>query len=80
VVVTGTNFDTASARDRSKRHRHDTSFTITRPPRSRQRALGATTGKIQVTNPHARASSVATFFVPPQITSFSPASGPAEPA
>jgi hypothetical protein len=36
---------------------------------------GATTGKIKVTNPAGRASSVATFFVLPQITGFTPASG-----
>jgi hypothetical protein len=35
----------------------------------------ATSGKIKVTNAAGAASSVASFLVPPQITSFSPASG-----
>ncbi|HEX4440110.1 MAG TPA: IPT/TIG domain-containing protein [Thermoanaerobaculia bacterium] len=73
VVITGTNFDTASAvafNGFGATFTIDSSTQITATVPST-----ATTGKIKVTNPAGGASSAASFLVPPAITSFSPTSG-----
>ena len=73
VVITGTNFDTASA---VAFNGSGATFTIDSPTQITATVpAAATTGKIKVTNPAGAASSVASFLVPPVVTSFSPASG-----
>jgi uncharacterized repeat protein (TIGR03803 family) len=74
VVITGTNFDTASAV--AFNTASTTIFTINSPTKITVNVpSAATTGKIKVTNPAGAGSSVGTFLVPPTITSFSPTSG-----
>jgi uncharacterized repeat protein (TIGR03803 family) len=73
VVITGTNFDTASAVafdgfGATFTINSSTQLTATVPS-------SATTGKIKVTNAAGGAYSVSAFQVPATITSFSPASG-----
>jgi uncharacterized repeat protein (TIGR03803 family) len=73
VVITGTNFDTAAA---VAFNGFGATFTINSPTQITATVpSSATTGKIKVTNAAGGASSVASFLVPPQITSFSPDSG-----
>jgi hypothetical protein len=73
VVITGTNFDTATA---VAFNGFGATFTINSSTQITATVPStATTGKIKVTNPAGAASSAASFLVPPQITSFSPTSG-----
>ena len=74
VVITGTNFETATA------VAFDTAstsaFTINSPTQITVNVPStAKTGKIKVTNPAGAGWSVGTFLVLPTITSFSPTSG-----
>ena len=74
VVITGTNFDTATAV--AFKTASTTAFTINSPTQITVNVPSAAkTGKITVTNADGAASSVASFLVPPTITSFSPTSG-----
>jgi len=73
VVITGSSFDTASA---VAFNAAGATFTVNSPTQITATVPStATTGKIKVTNAAGAASSAASFLVPPQITSFSPASG-----
>ena len=74
VVITGTNFDTASAVAFDTAS--TTVFTINSPTQITVTVPSAAkTGKIKVTNPAGAGWSVTNFLVPPTITSFSPTSG-----
>ncbi len=76
VVITGTNFDTASAVAFNGVVWVGATFTINSPTQITATVpSAATTGKIKVTNPAGVAYSVGAFVVPPTITSFSPTSG-----
>jgi len=73
VVIIGTSFDTATA---VAFNGFGAAFTINSPTQITATVpSSATTGKIKVTNAAGAASSVASFLVPPTITSFSPTSG-----
>jgi hypothetical protein len=73
VVITGTNFDTASA---VAFNGFAATFTINSPTKITATVpSSATTGPIKVTNPAGGASSAGSFLVTPTITSFSPTSG-----
>ena len=74
VVITGTNFDTATAVAFDTAS--TTAFTINSPTQITVNVPSAAkTGKIKVTNPAGAGWSVGTFLVLPTITSFSPTSG-----
>ena len=74
IIITGTNFDTANAI--AFNTASVPAFTIVSPTQISVKVPdAATTGKIKVTNAAGAASSVAAFLVPPQISSFTPASG-----
>jgi uncharacterized repeat protein (TIGR03803 family) len=73
VVITGTNFDTASA---VAFNGFGATFTINSPTQITATVPStAVTGKIRVTNAAGTGASVGTFVVPTTITSFSPTSG-----
>ena len=74
VVITGTNFDTATAVAFDTAS--TTAFTINSPTQITVNVPSAAkTGKIKVTNPAGAGWSGGTFVVLPTITSFSPTSG-----
>jgi len=74
VVITGTNFDTATAVAFDTAS--TTAFTINSPTQITVNVPStAKTGKIKVTNPAGAGWSVGNFLVLPTITSFSPTSG-----